>query len=282
MDNSKSEMKLIRLALAEDIGTGDITTAALNLANRHGQAVVFAKADGVISGTKQFAQVYECLSSEVKVKRIMRDGQAVASGDKILELKGPLGAILAGERTAMNIISHLSGVATLTASIVAEVKNLPVKILDTRKTMPGMRRWEKQAVKHGGAANHRLGLFDMYLIKENHIAAAEGLEEALRKVAEHKKRTHAKIEIEVKNFDELQIALNHRVDYILLDNFTLSMLKKAVAIARGRGAILEASGNVDQSNVRKIALTGVDRISIGKITHSAPVLDLSMKVVERD
>jgi len=282
MDKAEIENELIRLALAEDVGAGDITTAALKLGARRGDAVVVAKADGVISGTAQFADVFRHLSRNVKVKRFMRDGSTVAIGDKVLGLSGPLNAILTGERTAMNILCHLSGVATMTAAIVGVIRDLPVKILDTRKTMPGMRRWEKLAVRHGGACNHRLGLFDMYLIKENHIAASGGLKEALEKVVAHKKKSRAKIEIEVKNLDELQIALNHRVDYILLDNFDLAALKEAVSIARGHRVILEASGNVNKANVRKIALTGVARISIGKITHSAPALDLSMKVVERD
>jgi len=282
MDKAEIENELIRLALAEDVGAGDITTAALKLGASRGDAVVVAKADGVISGTAQFADVFRHLSRNVKVKRFMRDGSTVAIGDKVLGLSGPLNAILTGERTAMNILCHLSGVATMTAAIVGVIRDLPVKILDTRKTMPGMRRWEKLAVRHGGACNHRLGLFDMYLIKENHIAASGGLKEALEKVVAHKKKSRAKIEIEVKNLDELQIALNHRVDYILLDNFDLAALKEAVSIARGHRVILEASGNVNKANVRKIALTGVARISIGKITHSAPALDLSMKVVERD
>jgi len=275
------EVELIRLALAEDIDTGDITTAALNMRGRRGRAVVIAKADGIISGTAQFRHVYRAISNSVNVKSHRRDGAAVVCGDKVLSLDGPLDAILTGERTAMNILSHLSGVATATSAMVAEIRGLPVKILDTRKTMPGMRRWEKLAVKHGGAHNHRFGLYDMYLIKENHIAAAGGLESALEKVVAHRKKTGARIEVEVKNIEELRIALNYRVDYILLDNFTPALLKRAVSISEGKRVILEASGNVNKGNVRRIALTGVDRISIGRITHSAPVLDLSMKVVER-
>ncbi|OGC96282.1 MAG: nicotinate-nucleotide diphosphorylase (carboxylating) [candidate division Zixibacteria bacterium RBG_16_53_22] len=282
MDKVEIEKELIRLALAEDIGAGDITTAALKLDGRRGKAVVVAKAGGVISGTAQFAEVFQQLSRSVKVKRFIRDGSAVASGDKVLGLSGSLNAILTGERTAMNILCHLSGIATMTAAMVAEIRDLPVKILDTRKTMPGMRRWEKLAVSHGGACNHRLGLFDMYLIKENHIAATGGFREALEKVESHRRKTRAKIEIEVRNLDELGIALSYRVDYILLDNFSFAALKKAVSIARGHKVILEASGNVNKANVRKTALTGVDRISIGRITHSAPALDLSMKVVERN
>ncbi len=281
MDIIESERELIRLALAEDIGAGDITTGALALDGRKGTATVVAKADGVISGVRQFALVYECLSPDIIVRSIKGDGSRIRSGDLVLSVKGPLGAILTGERTAMNILCHLSGVATATAAITDEVRDLPVKILDTRKTMPGMRYWEKRAVRHGGATNHRLGLFDMYLIKENHIAAAGGLAEALRRVSEDRKRTRAKVEIEVKNIDELRIALHHRVDYILLDNFTPVLLKKAISIARGHKAILEASGNVTKANVRKIALTGVDRISIGRITHSAQALDLSLKIMDR-
>jgi nicotinate-nucleotide pyrophosphorylase (carboxylating) len=282
MNDTKNYLKLIQLALSEDIGSGDITTSALKLNSKKGQAVVVAKASGIISGLEPFMQVYKTISPAITFTIHKHNGSFVVPGDVIIRLKGPLGAILTGERTAMNLLSHLSGVSTLTKSIVDAVKGYPVKILDTRKTMPGMRLLQKMAVKNGGASNHRMGLFDMYLIKENHIEAAGGLEEALKKVITHRKKTRAKIEIEVKNLDELQTALKYRPDYILLDNFALSMMKKAVKIARAINpkVILEASGNVNLNTVRKIASTGVDRISIGKITHSAPVLDLSLKVVE--
>lgn len=283
MDTIYDDRKLIRLALAEDIGKGDITTRALRLGNRVGEALVVAKAPGIISGLTAFKWVYETLSPVVTFHIFKRNGSIVVPGDDVIHINGPLATILTGERTAMNFLGHLSGVATMTHRMVEAIKDYPAKILDTRKTMPGMRRLEKQAVKDGGGVNHRLGLFDMYLIKENHIAAAGGFEKALERVGAHKKQTGAKIEVEVKNIDELRLALKYKPDYILLDNFTMAMLKEGVRLARGIDpkVILEASGNVAFDTVRKIAATGVDRISVGKITHSAPALDLSLKISEK-
>jgi nicotinate-nucleotide pyrophosphorylase (carboxylating) len=284
MDRKEMEKGLLRLALAEDVGPGDITTAALRLGRRRGEAVVVSKAEGIISGIPQFRQLYRLLSRTITVRVLKHNGSSVVPGDIVLIVRGALGPILVGERTAMNILGHLSGVATAAHRIAADVADLPVKILDTRKTMPGMRHWEKAAVRHGGAANHRLGLFDMYLIKENHIAAAGGLEEALSLIAAHKKSTRAKAEVEVANLDQLATVLNYRIDYVLLDNFDEESLKAAVALVKRirPGVILEASGNVNRANVRRIAQTGVDRISLGSMTHSAPALDLSMKVIGRE
>jgi nicotinate-nucleotide pyrophosphorylase (carboxylating) len=273
---------IIQLALTEDIGKGDITTQALLLKNIKGKAVVIAKATGVISGLSAFMSVYKAISPAISFNILKQNASRVVPGDEVLLLKGPLGAILTGERTAMNFLGHLSGVATLTAQMVEAIKDYPVKLLDTRKTMPGLRRLEKEAVKDGGGTNHRLGLFDMYLIKENHIEAAGGLEKALGLVKTHQKRTRAKIEVEVKNLDELKLALEYKPNYILLDNFSIPMLRKGVRLAKriDPGVILEASGNVSPETVHRIAAAGVDRISVGKITHSAPVLDLSLKVIE--
>jgi nicotinate-nucleotide pyrophosphorylase (carboxylating) len=282
MDIFNDDRKLIRLALAEDIGKGDITTRALKLDDRMGKAVVVAKASGVISGISAFKWVYETLSPVATFDIFKPSGSLVVPGNDVIQIDGPLKAILMGERTAMNFLCHLSGVATVTHWMVKAIQNYPAKILDTRKTMPGMRRLEKQAVLDGGGTNHRLGLFDMYLIKENHIAAAGGLKKALDRVGVHRKRTGAKVEVEVKNMNELRLALKHDPDYLLLDNFTIAMLKKAVCLAReiAPGIILEASGNVAPETVRKIAATGVDRISVGRITHSAPALDLSLKILD--
>ena len=268
--------------MAEDVGSGDITTRALNLRGRKGQAFVMAKANGVISGLAPFMMTFKALSNNISFKIYKPDGTAVVPGDKIIELKGPLEAILTGERTGMNLLCQLSGVATLTRKFADKIEDLPAKLLDTRKTAPGMRLWQKKAVKDGGAENHRFGLYDMYLIKENHIASAGGLEQALEKVARHRSKTKAKIEVEVKNLDELKTALTFKPDFILLDNFTIPMLRKSVKFAKkvNSKALLEASGNVNLKTVRRIASTGVDRISVGAITHSAPVLDLSLKIRE--
>lgn len=282
MTKPETDNRLIALAIAEDRGPGDITTAALGLKGKRGRAVVYAKADGVISGLTPFMKVFKALSPAIRFTIYKHDGQAVVPKDKIIGIHGSLDAILTGERTAMNILCQLSGVASLTSALVQKINGYPVKLLDTRKTIPGMRAWQKKAVQDGGAVNHRMGLYDMYLIKENHITAAGGLREALGKVARHRIRTKARIEVEVKNLDELRLVMTYRPDYILLDNFSLPQLKKAVKIARNINprALLEASGNVGMKTIRQIAAAGVDRISMGKITHSAPALDLSMIVLD--
>jgi nicotinate-nucleotide pyrophosphorylase (carboxylating) len=282
MNKINEDRKIIQLALAEDIGKGDITTHALRLNGKPGKAVVIAKSPGIISGIAAFIWVYKAVSPILSFVILKPNASYVVPGDEVLRINGPLDAILTGERTAMNFLGHLSGVATMTHAMVEAINEYPARILDTRKTMPGMRRLEKLAVRDGGGTNHRLGLFDMYLIKENHIAAAGGLENALEKVCAHRKRTKAKIEVEVKNLDELKLVLTFKPDYILLDNFALEMLEQGVRLARDIDPtiILEASGNVAPETVKQIAATGVDRISVGKITHSAPVLDLSLKVAE--
>jgi nicotinate-nucleotide pyrophosphorylase (carboxylating) len=277
---NSSDSRLIRLALKEDIGRGDITTVALKLKGRNGKAEVVAKSRGVISGITQFKAVFALLSPRVRFNINIGSGGRVVPGDRVISITGPLDVLLKGERTAMNIISHLSGVATLTSRFVEKVKGFPVKILDTRKTMPGMRAWEKMAVKHGGGTNHRQGLYDMYLIKENHIAAAGGMLSALGKILKNSLRTGAKIEVEVRTLSELNLILPYRPDFILLDNFALPDLRKAVEKTRSesRKTLLEASGNITLKNITRVASTGVDRISIGALTHSAPVLDLSFRI----
>jgi len=274
--------RLIRLALDEDIGKGDITTRALNLKKQKGYAAVISKSEGVISGLEQFKAVFKILSPGISFGLIRKNGQKVSPGDEVIRIKGSLRALLTGERTAMNILSHLSGVATLTSKFVERVKGFPVRILDTRKTMPGMRTWEKTAVGHGGGKNHRRGLYDMYLIKENHIAAAGGLHEALEKTLDHRKKTGARLEVEVRNLSELKTVLPFRPDYILLDNFNAARLRKAVVLAKSVSgkSLLEASGNIKLKNIKIIAATGVDRISIGALTHSAPALDLSFRILD--
>ncbi|UCC78805.1 MAG: carboxylating nicotinate-nucleotide diphosphorylase [Candidatus Zixiibacteriota bacterium] len=282
MQKNSLDSRLIRLALKEDTGKGDITTKALGLRGRTGKAEVTAKSKGVISGINQFKLVFRILSPKVKFKDYNKNGAKVSTGDCVIGITGPLDALLTGERTAMNVLAHLSGVATLTAKFVEKVKRFPVKILDTRKTMPGMRTWEKAAVKHGGGSNHRQGLYDMYLVKENHMAAAGGILVALGKVRRSSLRTGAKIEVEVRSISELKLVLPYNPDYILLDNFSLPDLKKAVEITRikSKKSLLEASGNINLKNVNRVATTGVDRVSIGALTHSAPALDLSFRILD--
>lgn len=282
MQRNLLDSRFIRLALKEDIGKGDITTRALGLKGRTGKAEVLAKSPGVVSGINQFKMVFRVLSPKVRFKDYVKNGGKVSPGDRVIGIIGPLDGLLTGERTAMNILAHLSGVATLTAKFVEKVKEYPVRIFDTRKTMPGMRTWEKAAVKHGGGINHRHGLYDMYLVKENHIAAAGGILEALDKIRKSSMRTGAKIEVEVRSISELKLVLPYKPDYILLDNFTLPDLRKAVEItgAGSRNSLLEASGNINLKNVNRVAATGVDRISIGALTHSAPAMDLSFRVLD--
>lgn len=281
MKKVPGDIELIRLALAEDLGSGDITAEALAIKGRTGRGVVIAREAGVISGIVHFKNVFRILAGSFSFKVLKNDGWSVEPGQEIIQIKGPVDLLLSGERTAMNIIGHLSGVATLTRAFVDAAGAFPAKIFDTRKTTPGMRAWEKTAVRHGGGANHRMGLYDMYLVKENHIAAAGGLEAAVRLAIEHRRRTKIKLEVEVRNLSELKEVLPFKPDYILLDNFTVSGLRKAVRLAKSINprVILEASGRIGLKTVEKIAATGIDRISIGKLTHSAPALDLSFRVI---
>jgi nicotinate-nucleotide pyrophosphorylase (carboxylating) len=274
------DSEFIRLALAEDTGSGDITTEALALKGLRGRGVVISREAGVISGIECFRKVFQTLSRSFSFKVFRNDGRTVEPGQEVIRIKGPLDLMLAGERTAMNIIAHLSGVATLTRAFVEAVEAYPARIFDTRKTTPGMRAWEKAAVRHGGGSNHRIGLYDMYLVKENHIAAAGGLEAAVGLAIEHRRKRGKKIEVEVQNLSELEKVLPFKPNYILLDNFSIPRLRKAVKLAKSiqPKVVLEASGRIDLKAVGKIAATGVERISIGKITHSAPALDLSFIV----
>jgi nicotinate-nucleotide pyrophosphorylase (carboxylating) len=282
MRTSQEELRLIRLALKEDIGAGDITTRALKLKGRRGKAEVIAKGDGVISGIGPFCRVFKILSPSFRFRIFKKDAQAVRSGDRVIAITGPLDMILTGERTAMNILCHLCGVATLANQYVKAINGSRAKILDTRKTMPGMRMWEKEAVRHGGGYNHRIGLYDMYLVKENHIAAAGSMMAATEAALLHKRRTRHKLQVEVKNLSELKTALEYKPDFVLLDNFTIAMMKKAMLLKKSIGSkvVFEVSGNVSLKNVKTIAATGADRISIGRLTHSAPAFDLSFRIIQ--
>jgi nicotinate-nucleotide pyrophosphorylase (carboxylating) len=268
--------QLIRLALAEDIGGKDITTEALVGKSLSGKAVIVAKQDGVPAGLSVAKEVFRAVNRRISFVMLKRDGQRVKRGKRIAVIQGKVRDILAAERTALNFLQRLSGIATLTAQYVSRVKGTKAKILDTRKTTPGLRMLEKQAVKAGGGRNHRMGLFDMFLIKENHIKAAGGITEAVRKAKS--KRRKEKIEVEVRNLRELEEAIEARPDWIMLDNMSIERTKKAVKMIRSAGPRIkiEASGNVNLNNVRKIALTGVDYISVGALTHSAKAMDLSL------
>lgn len=265
----------VRTALAEDLGdAGDITSRAAIPAGAQFSAAIAARQDGVICGVEIAREVFHELDATIEVKITIRDGDRVSAGDAIMRLSGSTHAILAGERTALNFLSHLSGVATATAALVRAIEGTSAQIVCTRKTTPGLRALEKFAVRCGGGGNHRFGLYDAVMIKDNHVAAAGGVVQALHAVK--RRLGHlVKVEVEIDRLEQLEGALTGGADVIMLDNMSTEDMKKAVAHVSGR-AILEASGNVTVESVRAIAETGVDVISSGWITHSAPALDLGL------
>ena len=264
----------IRRALEEDIGSGDVTTTSIVPSEDSAVARIVAKQDGVLSGLVVAQAVFLLLSSKMQFHSMLSDGAQVVRGQMLLELTGPAGAILTGERTALNFLARMSGIATLTRNFVDVVAGTGAVILDTRKTAPGLRALDKLAVKHGGGDNHRFGLYDMVLIKNNHIDYAGSLSRAvdLARAGAH----NLEIEIEARTIEEVQEALTLGVERILLDNMSLDELRQAVALCAGR-AKLEASGNVSLESVAAIAETGVDYISVGALTHSAKAFDASLR-----
>jgi len=267
----------MRDALAEDIGQEDITTNRTVPANARCKVKLVAKQDGVLSGIEAFRTVFDCMRADISDWGALHAGSRFAAGDQIGTFHGSACAVLTAERTAMNFLQHLSGVATLTAQFVAAVAGLDVKICDTRKTTPMLRQLEKEAVIHGGGTNHRYTLFNGVVIKENHIAAAGGITEAVKKAWNG---THhlMKIEVEVTSLAQFDEALEADADAIMLDNMSLDDLREAVRRARGTKVVLEASGNVRLDTVRAVAETGVHVISVGALTHSAPAVDLSLLI----
>ncbi|MEZ5895159.1 MAG: carboxylating nicotinate-nucleotide diphosphorylase [Parvularculaceae bacterium] len=262
-------------ALKEDLGdAGDITTSACIPAGAVSTAEINARRDGVIAGTELALAAFRLIEPAINAKIVRPDGAHVKAGEAVIALYGPSRGILTGERVALNFLGHLSGVATATAALVDAVAGTRAAIACTRKTTPGLRAFEKYAVKCGGGVNHRFGLYDAVMIKDNHIAAAGGIANALR-AAKASVGHMVKVEIEVDGLGQFREALDGDADVILLDNMSTDELKKAVAMTGGR-AVLEASGNVTVNTVRAIAETGVDVISSGWITHSAPSLDLGM------
>ncbi len=273
----------IDLALAEDLAErGDITTQAvaanLSEASDHeAEAVIIAKSAGVVAGIEIVRRVFQRARPPIRVEVLVPDGKSVVPQTIVTRLHGASTAILTHERTALNFLQPLSGIATLTRRFVQAVAGTPATILDTRKTTPGWRLLEKYAVRCGGGANHRMGLHDMFLLKENHIAAAGNLGRAVQCCRDYNATHHAnwRIEVETKNLAEVEECLALEVDRIMLDNMALEEMRKAVALVAGRIS-LEASGNVNVETVRAIAATGVDFISIGALTHSAPAMDFSL------
>jgi nicotinate-nucleotide pyrophosphorylase (carboxylating) len=265
--------ELVARALAEDIGSGDVTAAATIPAGARAKAEVFQKAPGVIYGLGYAEAAFRALDPGARFVAETPEGVWHAAGSPVLYVRGNARALLAAERTALNFVGRLSGIATLTARCVREVEGTGARILDTRKTTPGLRMAEKAAVYFGGGTNHRVGLFDEILIKENHAAAAGGVGEAVRRAREQ--RPDVPLEVEVRTLEELDEALDAGAPRIMLDNMDLATMREAVARTDGR-ASLEASGGVTLDTLREIAETGVQFISVGALTHSAPALDLSL------
>lgn len=269
---------LIALALQEDLGAaGDVTSAASLPADKIITGRVIAKEAGVLAGLNVFEQVYHQLDPAVQFTAHVQDGDPVQVGTLVCEVTGAGHSVLPGERVALNFLQHLSGIASLTAKFVAAVKGTQAIILDTRKTTPGWRLLEKYAVRMGGGHNHRMGLYDMVLIKDNHIDAAGGITNAVNLMRAHDAAKTLSVEVEVRTLDELCEALTLGVQRILLDNMTLAQMRQAVTITAGH-VPLEASGNMSLERVAAVAATGVNYISVGALTHSAPALDLSMKL----
>lgn len=268
--------RIIDLALLEDIGAGDVATEALVARQLRARARLVAKGDGVVSGQWVASRVFARLDAGVRYTAVCPDGGRVSAGDLVAEVEGSYAGLLEGERTALNFLQRLSGIATVTSRYVAAIGDLPTRLLDTRKTAPGQRVLEKRAVADGGGANHRMGLYDLAMIKDNHIAVAGGIRAAVQGVRA-RIPAYMKIEVETGTLAEVEEALACGVEIIMLDNMDLATMREGVRRVGGR-ALVEASGNVTLERVREIAETGVNYISSGAITHSAPVLDISMKI----
>lgn len=280
MVNYSFEIKetIIR-ALNEDVRTGDITTLAIFDNNAKAKAKLIAKDSGILAGVEIFKLTFLLVDDTLKIDLLKKDGDIVRKGEEIAYIDGKIASILIAERTALNFIQRMSGIATTTNIFVDKIAHTKAKLLDTRKTAPGLRLFDKLAVKIGGGENHRIGLFDMFLIKDNHIAGAGSITEAVKKINIYKEQNklNCLVEVEVKNLAELKEAMQCNVDIIMLDNFTVKDLKKAVEIVDGKFK-LEASGGININNLVEVAETGVDYISIGALTHSVKALDISLLI----
>jgi nicotinate-nucleotide pyrophosphorylase (carboxylating) len=276
-DLRRSMRRIVRRALDEDVGRGDLTTVLVVPADARGRARIVARQAGIIAGLAAARATWRALSSKVTFSLKKRDGDAVKRGDVVAEVRGPLRALLTGERVALNFLQRLSGIATLTRAYVERAR--PATILDTRKTTPGLRALEKAAVRAGGGRNHRFSLDELILIKDNHIAAAGSITEAVRRVrAKHPRR---RIEVEARTLAQVREAAALKPDILMLDNMPPARMRRAVEIVRAVSpkTIIEVSGGMTLARVRRVAATGVDWISVGALTHSAPALDLAVELV---
>ena len=271
--------KLLDLGIEEDINTGDITTESIIPASMNGVATMTAKQDGVISGLDIVKMVYDRFQSDVVFTPYFKDGDTVKKGDVILKIEATYPTLLRGERLSLNIFPRMCGIATETAKYVKELEGTHTELLDTRKTAPGLRVLDKMAVKHGGGTNHRMGLYDMAMIKDNHIKMAGGIAKAVEQVRA-RIAEGIKIEVETTNIDEVHQAINAGADIIMLDNMDNSTMAEAVKIinAANKGIKTEASGNMSIPRLKEVAATGVDYISVGALTHTVKGMDISMNI----
>lgn len=267
---------LIELALREDVGEGDITTDNIIPAEAKRKAKMIAKADGIVAGLPVAEMVFRKLDAGLKWNIITPEGSKVKKGDVMVEFEGTYRALLTGERTALNFLQRLSGIATMSGKYAEAVRDFKTVILDTRKTLPGFRMLDKYAVKTGGASNHRIGLYDMAMIKDNHIEVAGGITNAVNALR-GKLKEGVKIEVETTTLEQVQEALDNNVDIIMLDNMDTQTMRQGVELIAGRAKV-EASGNMTLERLREVAATGVDYISIGALTHSVSALDISQRL----
>ena len=278
MNISQNRIKeLVTVALREDIGEGDITTKACFPKKRNAKARIIAKQRGIIAGLRIAKIVFKTVDNKINFKSLVKDGIEVKKGDVLAEISGNITSILAGERTALNFLGRLSGIATLTKKYVEKVKPYKARIFDTRKTTPGLRDIEKYAVSVGGGQNHRTGLYDMVLIKDNHLKIGNKNIKELVQSVRGRIPKDVKIEIEAENLLQVKEALQSEVDIIMLDNMDIQTIKKAISLVKNLSEI-EISGNVSLDSVEELAKCGVDRISVGKLTHSAEAMDISLKI----
>ncbi len=271
--------ELIELAIKEDLMFGDITTQSVVPENHVSEAYITAKQEGIIAGLPLAEHIFKRFDPQIRFKQLVSDGQKVSAGQHIAIAEGKTQAILKAERTVLNFLQRLSGIATATHKLVSLVGDLPVRIVDTRKTIPGHRLLDKYAVRAGGGHNHRMGLFDAVLIKDNHIEAAGSITKAVKAARENLPHT-VKIEVETETLEQVQEALDAGADIIMLDNMDTGTMRKAVQMIGGR-AIVEASGGINEQTVRQVAETGVDVISVGSLTHSVKALDISLNISKK-
>ena len=268
--------EVLKIYLSEDLGHGDITTCHLPKRDKWVSAAVKAKAPGVVAGIILLPPLFHVLDPRVQVDPLIKEGETFEEGTPLAHVKGPALALLRGERTALNLLQRLSGIATTTKEMVNLISSTKAKLVDTRKTTPGLRLLEKYAVTVGGALNHRMGLYDAAMIKDNHIKVAGSIKEAVKAIRQAIPFT-SPIEVEVKNLIELQEAIQAGADIVLLDNMDVALLREAVAVAQGR-VITEASGGITPQNILQVAQTGVDYISSGAMVHHATWIDINMKI----